>query len=102
MPASTLNIDSTRGCLTGIKVYSQLGVHAGISGIQFIYDSGLGILWGCADDAASLAFFLVEAERLEKIITYKIYSTVYHIEVSFLLLLLLYRRVDISVCYELP
>ena len=49
--------------------------------MQFVYDNGLGALWGCADDAASLAFFLSKAERIEKIIVYKMDSVAYHVEV---------------------
>jgi hypothetical protein len=80
-PTSTIRIAPTNGHLIAIRVYSQLGARAGINAIQFVYDTGLEPLWGCADDAASLSFFLDKEERLIEATIYKVGSVVYHIQV---------------------
>jgi hypothetical protein len=81
-PASFHCVDPEKGSLAMIKVYSPLGSSAGITGIGFVYHTGTESLWGSADDAASLAFFLDQAERLARITVYKINSLVCHLQVS--------------------
>lgn len=81
-PASTLCIKPMNGHLTVIKVHSALGWHAGINAVQLVYDTGLEIPWGYADDTASLSFFLDKAERLTKVIVYKIGPLVQHVQVG--------------------
>jgi hypothetical protein len=81
-PLSAMRIEPTDGCLIAIRVYSQLGSRAGINAIQFVYDTGLEPLWGCADDAASLSFFLDKHERVIEVTVYKTESVVYHVQVS--------------------
>ena len=79
---STIQIEPASGDLTAIRVYSQLGIHAGINAIQFVYDSGHEPLWGCADDTASLSFFLDKEERIIEVTVYEIGSVVRHVQVS--------------------
>ena len=81
-PLSTMRIEPKNGDLTVIRVYSQLGIRAGINAIQFIYDTGFAPLWGCADDAASLSFFLDKEERILEVTVYKIGSVVCHVQVG--------------------
>ena len=81
-PASTHYIDSEHGRLVSIKVYSPLGFCAGITGIGFVYDTGFESLWGASDNAASLVFFLNEAEHLVGITICKIESKVCHLQVG--------------------
>ncbi|KAF4637822.1 hypothetical protein G7Y89_g243 [Cudoniella acicularis] len=80
-PASTICIKPENGLLIAIKVYSPLGYCAGITSIQFIYDTGLESTWGSVDeDAASLTFFLDGAEQVVKVTVYKIDSLVCHLQ----------------------
>jgi hypothetical protein len=81
-PASTVCIEPAKGQLIAIKVHSPLGPGAGISGIQFVYGSGLTTGCGTADDTATLAFFLDEAEQLTQVTVYKIGSFVHHLKVG--------------------
>lgn len=81
-PASSLHIEPANGPLVGVKVFSQLGLHAGINGIQFMYGTGPGTLWGYSDDSASLSFFLDKTERITEVTVYRTGSKVYHVQVS--------------------
>ena len=81
-PASTLCIEASRGHLMGIRVYCQAGSRASINGIQFVYDSGPAAIWGCSDDAVSLALFLDKEEHIVEVTVFKVGSVVYHVQVS--------------------
>ncbi|ESZ99101.1 hypothetical protein SBOR_0511 [Sclerotinia borealis F-4128] len=56
-PASFHCIGQEKGILIAIKVYSPLGHSAGITGIGFVYDTGIETIWGYIHDSASLVFF---------------------------------------------
>lgn len=71
VPASIMRIEPENGPLTAIHVYSQLGFRAGINGMRFVYNKGRSTLWGCATNAASLSFFIDEAEILVGVSVYK-------------------------------
>ncbi|KAF4637138.1 hypothetical protein G7Y89_g928 [Cudoniella acicularis] len=83
-PASFISIEPENGRLIAITVYSPIGRGAGVTGIRFIYDTGLESMWGSADDAASLAFFLDRSERLIGVSIYKVGTVVCHLKVSHL------------------
>jgi hypothetical protein len=85
-PASTHYIDPQNGRLAAIKVYSPLGYCAGITGIGFVYDTGVERTWGSVDNAASLVFFLDGVEQLSRVKVYKENSLAYHLQVRHFLL----------------
>lgn len=82
-PASSLHMEPEKGSLIAIRVFSQLGSHAGINAIQFVYSTGPGTPWGSTDSSASLSFFLDKTERVTQVTIYKIGSIVHHIQVSY-------------------
>jgi hypothetical protein len=66
-PALTLLIEPKKGNVIAIKVYSALGRCAGISGIGFVYDTGVESTLGSTYNIASLVFFIDKAEHLVQI-----------------------------------
>ncbi len=83
-PASTLCIEPENGHVVAIQVYAPLGYYTGITGIRFVYDTGMESMWGSDYDAASLSFFLDSdcVEHLVKVRVYKIDSLVCHLQVG--------------------
>src|ERR1700710_118273 len=81
-PASTLSIRPENGHLVGIKVYAPLGPCTGITGIRFVYNTGIESMWGSDYDTASLSFFLHDLEHLVNIRVYKTGSLVCHLQVG--------------------
>ena len=84
VPASIMHIEPAHGRLAAIHVYSQLGFRAGINGIRCVYEKDREtheVFWGRAGNAASLSFFIGEAEILVGITVYKDDSLVQHVQV---------------------
>ena len=81
-PASTHCVNPEKRQLIAIKVHSPLRCSASITSIGFIYNTGAESMWGSANNAASLVFFLDQAEQLVKTTVYKIKSLVCYLQVS--------------------
>ncbi len=89
-PASTLCMKPENGRVVAIQVYTPLGYYAGITGIRFVYDTGMESMWGSDYDAASLSFFLDSdcVEYIIKVRVYKIDALVCHLQVGISVLLI--------------
>jgi len=82
-PASVFLVDPGKGRLVAIVVFSTLGSYAGISGVRFVYSTGLDDMWGSSNDnAVSLGFFLSKEEYLIKVTVYKTGSLVRFLQAS--------------------
>jgi hypothetical protein len=91
-PASMLCIKPENGRVVVIKVYAPLGWCTGITGIGFVYDTGIESMWGSDYDAASLSFFLGREEHLVNVRVYKINSLVCHLQVGITIYLMTYSN----------
>jgi len=87
-PASTLYIKPENGRVVAIKIYAPLGLNTGITGIRFVYDTGIESMWGSDYDAASLSFFLDGREHIVNVKVYKVDSLVCHLQVSTIVFLM--------------
>jgi hypothetical protein len=79
MPASMLYIKPENGRVVAIKVYTPLRWCTDITGIRFVYNTGIKSIWSFNYNTASLSFFLNSEEYLVNIRVYKINSLVYHL-----------------------